>query len=633
MTDRHSVEDDFREFVAARSPALLRTAYLLTGDWATAEDLLQTALTKMYLAWRRLGEIEAVEPYARRVLVNTVDQLVAAALARRAPDRGAARAGRRRQGRRAARTRRAVAACAVAARTAARGAGAALLRRPVRGADRRDPRHLDRHGEEPDLPGPQHAARPARRRARRRRRPASTCWPRRRPTRPGSRARRRHRRAPGARPCPSHSRAGGRSGGALMLEETLRDAFHDQADLTPAGTDRADRIIRRTNRTRRWRRACTSLAALLAFAFLLGGVAGWQLLRSPRTGYDSSVLAADPTALPQPVTTASISPHDVASLGLDLRIGDLLWTTEGRRLDLGGSRRRGPGLPRAGRLALQQRERRRLPPARRRPTGADRAGGQPLVRQRRRPAGRRGDRRAADHGRPDPRGRTAPRRHQRAGRHRSGRPARRQGVGHRQRGQRPGVRVRGSRRRLRRRSRLRQPGLEPGRLRCVRHPQRRRGRARLDGRRKAALPRRVARRRAGHVGHDDQGLRLRVDLARASHTACPPTVAGWPNRRATTCGCSASTTRWSAIRRPRCARRPAYARRSGSTAAPSWRRTTTGWSVARPTARASCSRCRPRPATAGTSCPGWARRRARPWCAGRVHVLNPGSVCRDGQPH
>src|SRR5215468_7649125 len=65
------MEDEFREFVAARSAALLRTAYLLAGDWATAEDLLQTALTKTYLAWKRLGEIEAVEPYARRVLVNT----------------------------------------------------------------------------------------------------------------------------------------------------------------------------------------------------------------------------------------------------------------------------------------------------------------------------------------------------------------------------------------------------------------------------------------------------------------------------------------------------------------------------------------------------------------------------------
>src|SRR5215468_1940649 len=65
------MEDEFREFVAARSAALLRTAYLLAGDWATAEDLLQTALTKTYLAWRRLGEIEAVEAYARRVLINT----------------------------------------------------------------------------------------------------------------------------------------------------------------------------------------------------------------------------------------------------------------------------------------------------------------------------------------------------------------------------------------------------------------------------------------------------------------------------------------------------------------------------------------------------------------------------------
>jgi RNA polymerase sigma-70 factor, ECF subfamily len=64
------LEEEFRDFVAARSTALLRTAYLLSGDWGAAEDLLQIALTKTYLAWRRLGRIEAVEPYARRVLVN-----------------------------------------------------------------------------------------------------------------------------------------------------------------------------------------------------------------------------------------------------------------------------------------------------------------------------------------------------------------------------------------------------------------------------------------------------------------------------------------------------------------------------------------------------------------------------------
>ncbi|HEV7707073.1 MAG TPA: hypothetical protein VGP16_02650 [Asanoa sp.] len=121
-----------------------------------------------------------------------------------------------------------------------------------------------------------------------------------------------------------------------MLEETLRRALHDRVELTPAGSDRAEHIIRRNRRSRRWRKAFTTVGALLAFVLLVGGVIGWQLLRSPRPGYDSSVFAADPTALPQPATSASINAQDVAGLGLDLRIGDLLWTTDGRRLDLGG---------------------------------------------------------------------------------------------------------------------------------------------------------------------------------------------------------------------------------------------------------------------------------------------------------
>ena len=61
----------FRAYVAARSPALLRTAYLLTGSRADAEDLLQTALAKTYLAWDRIREREVVDGYVRRVLVNT----------------------------------------------------------------------------------------------------------------------------------------------------------------------------------------------------------------------------------------------------------------------------------------------------------------------------------------------------------------------------------------------------------------------------------------------------------------------------------------------------------------------------------------------------------------------------------
>ena len=63
--------DAFRAYVAARSPALMRTAYLLTGHRADAEDLLQTALAKTYLAWDRIQAREALDGYVRRVLVNT----------------------------------------------------------------------------------------------------------------------------------------------------------------------------------------------------------------------------------------------------------------------------------------------------------------------------------------------------------------------------------------------------------------------------------------------------------------------------------------------------------------------------------------------------------------------------------
>jgi RNA polymerase sigma-70 factor (sigma-E family) len=62
---------DFEEFVAARYPALLRTARLLTGDWQLAEDLVQTALARTSLRWSRLRSVEGAEPYVRRVLVTT----------------------------------------------------------------------------------------------------------------------------------------------------------------------------------------------------------------------------------------------------------------------------------------------------------------------------------------------------------------------------------------------------------------------------------------------------------------------------------------------------------------------------------------------------------------------------------
>ncbi|RKN42140.1 SigE family RNA polymerase sigma factor [Micromonospora endolithica] len=63
--------EGFAEFVTARSDALLRSAWLLTGDTGRAEDLLQTVLAD---AWRRWAAIAAVghpEAYLRRALFTT----------------------------------------------------------------------------------------------------------------------------------------------------------------------------------------------------------------------------------------------------------------------------------------------------------------------------------------------------------------------------------------------------------------------------------------------------------------------------------------------------------------------------------------------------------------------------------
>ncbi|MCG5219728.1 SigE family RNA polymerase sigma factor [Streptosporangium sp. KLBMP 9127] len=62
--------DEFRVYVEARGPALLRAAYRLTGHQADAEDLLQSALTKTYLAWDRIQDHAALDGYVRRAMVN-----------------------------------------------------------------------------------------------------------------------------------------------------------------------------------------------------------------------------------------------------------------------------------------------------------------------------------------------------------------------------------------------------------------------------------------------------------------------------------------------------------------------------------------------------------------------------------
>jgi len=63
--------EDFREFVSARQGMLRRTAYLLCGDWHQAQDLTQQTLAKLFVAWSRVRAAEAVDAYARQVLVRT----------------------------------------------------------------------------------------------------------------------------------------------------------------------------------------------------------------------------------------------------------------------------------------------------------------------------------------------------------------------------------------------------------------------------------------------------------------------------------------------------------------------------------------------------------------------------------
>ena len=62
----------FEEFVAARGPSLGRTAYLLCGDSHRAEDIVQTALAKLYVAWPAFRRADNPEGYLRRTLVNAL---------------------------------------------------------------------------------------------------------------------------------------------------------------------------------------------------------------------------------------------------------------------------------------------------------------------------------------------------------------------------------------------------------------------------------------------------------------------------------------------------------------------------------------------------------------------------------
>jgi RNA polymerase sigma-70 factor (sigma-E family) len=63
-------DEEFSAYVAASSIRLRRMAYLLCGDWQRAEEELQAALVKLYLAWNRLQSRDALDGFVRKIVVR-----------------------------------------------------------------------------------------------------------------------------------------------------------------------------------------------------------------------------------------------------------------------------------------------------------------------------------------------------------------------------------------------------------------------------------------------------------------------------------------------------------------------------------------------------------------------------------
>ena len=71
VVSRRQREAAYTEFVVARRDQLRRVAFALCGNWHEAEDLLQVALTKLYVAWPRVVRDQHPEAYVRTILVRT----------------------------------------------------------------------------------------------------------------------------------------------------------------------------------------------------------------------------------------------------------------------------------------------------------------------------------------------------------------------------------------------------------------------------------------------------------------------------------------------------------------------------------------------------------------------------------
>ena len=68
---RPAREAEYTDYIQGRLPSLRRVAYLLCQDWQRADDLVQTAITRLYTHWGRARNAASIDAYARTILIRT----------------------------------------------------------------------------------------------------------------------------------------------------------------------------------------------------------------------------------------------------------------------------------------------------------------------------------------------------------------------------------------------------------------------------------------------------------------------------------------------------------------------------------------------------------------------------------
>jgi RNA polymerase sigma-70 factor (sigma-E family) len=64
------LDEEFRDFMQHRWPAMVRLAYALTGDQGHAEDVAQAAFSRAYASWPKIRRTGNPEAYVRRIVIN-----------------------------------------------------------------------------------------------------------------------------------------------------------------------------------------------------------------------------------------------------------------------------------------------------------------------------------------------------------------------------------------------------------------------------------------------------------------------------------------------------------------------------------------------------------------------------------